>query len=48
MNELSAMLLGWLSGFLLGLWSFPKLVKLCEMLEERLLERERGKAEKEA
>lgn len=35
-NELSAMLVGWTSGFLVGLWAFPKLIHLFDWFERRL------------
>ncbi|MEM4713863.1 MAG: hypothetical protein QXQ61_04860 [Candidatus Bathyarchaeia archaeon] len=35
-NELSAMLVGWVSGFLIGLWSYSRLLAFLSWLERRL------------
>ena len=46
-DEVSAMLLGWISGFLVGLWFHSKLVWLLSWLERRWFNGERKeKAEK--
>ncbi|MEM3566807.1 MAG: hypothetical protein QXK18_08085 [Candidatus Bathyarchaeia archaeon] len=36
MNELSAMLVGWVSGLLLGMWLYPRLLAFLNWLERRL------------
>lgn len=35
MNELSVMFLGLVSGLLLGMWLYPKLIRLFDWLERR-------------
>lgn len=43
MREISIMVLGLISGFLLGLWFYPKLVWLLSWLERKAYERKKDK-----
>ena len=41
MNEFSAMFLGLVSGLLLGMWLYPKLIRLFDLLERKAYERKK-------
>lgn len=47
LNETAAMMLGFVCGFIVGAWISSRLSYLLNMLEGRLLERERRAEEKE-